>query len=118
MPETALTATDLSGDTAKWSQTGFAVTMASIDNINGNSFAAVSDGVVIVHNPTAGALTFEMTSQPLGTTGRSGDVSQSLAAGEIRAFRVTKDGWQDGDGNVLIPTGVSASLEVGVLKLR
>lgn len=120
MPETSLTANiaDASAESFKWSDTGVAVTMAAIDNANGNLFAAANDALVIVHNPTGGALTFEMTSQPLTTTGRSGDVSQSLAAGEIRVFRVTKEGWQDADGNVLIPTGVSASLEIGIVKLR
>lgn len=114
MAETALTRTTAAG---KWSATGVAMTMTAIDNTNGNSFTSAQDQIVLVHNPTGGPLTFGMTSQPLRGTGRSGDVSQSIAAGEIRAFRVTQDGWEDSNGNILIPTGISASLKVGILTL-
>lgn len=113
MAETALTKTTLTG---KWSDTGVAVTMAAVDNVNGNSFAAAVDAMVIVHNTAGVAKTFQLTSQPLSPSNRSGDVSQSLAAGEIRVFRVTKDGWQDANGNVLLPTGLDAALEVGIVE--
>lgn len=114
MAETELTRTTAAN---KWSAAGVAMTMTAIDNTNGNKFTSAIDQVVLVQNPTAGALTFQMTSQPLRASGRSGNVSQSIAAGEIRAFRVTQDGWEDANGNVLIPSGVSASLKVGILTL-
>lgn len=118
MPETALAITDASAASFKWSDTGSVVTMAPLDNANGNSIAISTDLLLIVHNPTGGALDFELTSQPHSEIGRSGDVEQSIAAGEIRVFRLTRDGWANDDGLVLIPSGLSASLEVGVVKLR
>lgn len=118
MSETALT--PLTAPT-KWSQTGSAVTMAAVDNTNGNKFAAASDQLVIVQNSSGGSLTFQMTSQAITGSGpgagRTGNVSQSMAAGEIRVFRVTKNGWMDSNGNVLIPSGLNTSLKVGVVTL-
>jgi hypothetical protein len=96
--------------------------MTAVDNANGNKFEASTDILLIVHNPTGGALTFNMTSQAISGggagTGRTGNVSQSIAAGEIRVFRLTKNGWEDSSGNVLIPSGVSASLKVGIVVLQ
>lgn len=114
MAETTLTKSTAA---SKWSSAGVAVTMTAVDNTNGNKWAADTDAVVIVQNTSGGALTFQMTSQPLQTSGRTGNVSQSLAASEIRAFRVTKDGWQDANGNILLPSGLNTSLKVGILTL-
>lgn len=118
MAETALTSTTAPG---KWSTTGTAVTMAAVDNSNGNKFTAVNDALVIVQNSSGGSLTFQMTSSAITGSqpgsGRTGNVSQSMAAGEIRVFRVTKNGWQDGNGYVLLPTGLNTSLKVGVVVL-
>ena len=98
-----------------------AMTMTAVDNVNGNKFTSANDAVVVVHNTSGGPLSFEMTSQPIAGTGvgsgRTGHVDQSLAAGEIRAFRVTKNGWEDGNSEVLIPTGLDAALKVGILVL-
>lgn len=106
----------------QWSAEGVAVTMTAVDAVNGNKFPALSDAIVLVRNTSGGALSFEMTSQPTPGTGvgagRTGHVNKSLAAGEIRAFRVTKSGWEDATGNVLLPVGMNAALEVGVIKLR
>lgn len=114
MAETALTPVAALG---QWSQTGVAVTMAAVDNTNGNKFLSKTDQIVLVQNTSGGALTYGMTSQPLGVSARIGNVSQSLAAGEIRAFRVTSEGWTDANGYTLIPTGLNASLKVGIINL-
>lgn len=116
MAETVLTVIDAQG---QWSQTGAAVTMTALDNANGNKFLGANLAIVLVHNTSGGALTFQMTSQPENSTGRLGHVSQSLAAGEIRAFQVTKSGWVNpADGYVYLPSGQNAALKVGILKLR
>mgnify|MGYP007071588283 CR=1 FL=1 len=114
MAETALTPVTALGH---YSQVGVAVTMTAVDNTNGNKFVAGVNQIVLVQNTSGGALTFQMTSQPVPPTNRLGSVSQSLAAGEIRAFRVTESGWEDTNGNVLIPTGLNTSLKVGIINL-
>lgn len=119
MAETALPTTTAGN---KWSQTGVAMTMTALDNANGNKFTAASLCVVIVRNSSGGALSFQITSQPTpgvgAGAGRVGHINQSLAAGEIRAFQLTKSGWQDSNGEVLLPSGQSASLLVGILILE
>jgi len=117
MAETALTKTTAPD---AWSMTGAALTVTAVDNANGNSFVAASDQLVIVRNPTGGALTFTITSQPIvgGVgTGRTGNATFSIPAGDTRIFRVKKNGWANAAGLVLIPTGLSASLLVGVVDL-
>jgi hypothetical protein len=87
------------------------------DAVNGNYFVAdqfsynsAAPGIVplgsiggdylLVWNPTGGALTFTLTSQPVN--GRSGDItSYSVGAGVISAFKFSNlAGWQDGSNNV------------------
>lgn len=114
MPETALAKVNAP---TFWSTTGQVVTMSTLDNVNGNSIVSEADALLIVQNPTGGALTFTVTSQPISSSGRSQNISQSIAAGEIRIFRLTKDGWENASGLILTPTGLSASLKCGVVKL-
>lgn len=114
MAETALTVTS---EPAQYSQVGIAVVMASVDVANGNKFAASRDMLLLVQNTDSGAHTFGVTSQGLAGSGRKGDVSQSLAAGEIRVFRMTSDGWADGNGNVLIPASLDSHFKLGVINL-
>lgn len=118
MAETLLTSTTAP---LKWSTTGAAVTMTALDNSNGNKFAAVTDALLIVQNTSGGALTMTVTSQPITGSGpgagRSQNISQSLAASEIRVFRLTQNGWASG-GYVLTPTGLNASLKAGIVVLQ
>lgn len=114
MAETALTVVDAPG---KWSATGLALAFAAVDAVNGNKIAAPADCLVVVRNTAGVAKTVTITGQPLAQTGRSGDASASLAAGEVRIFRLAQDGWTDANGNVLLPTGLDAALEVAVVKL-
>jgi hypothetical protein len=69
---------------------------------------------LIVHNPTAGALTITFTSQPLN--GRSGDItSYSVGAGVHSAFKYSQlQGWVDANGNVNFTA--QAGLVVAVLR--
>lgn len=112
MAETAISVTT---PPSRWSSTGSALTMTAVDNTNGNKFLASSSQILLVQNTSGGSLTFQLTSQPDSRTGRSGNVSQSLAAGEIRIFRLTEDGWANDSGYVLIPSGLNASLKVCII---
>jgi hypothetical protein len=112
--ETELTVTTSGG---LWSETGVIVTMEPLDNVNGNKFIVQNNTFAIVLNSDAISQTVQFTSQPHPETGRSGDVNQQLAAGEIRFFRFTKPGWADSSGYVLMPSGQNANLQVGIVKL-
>lgn len=112
MAETAITVTS---PPSQWSATGSALTMTALDNANGNKFLASRSQHIIVQNTSGGALTFAMTSQADSRTGRTGSVSQSLAAAELRIFRITDDGWAYTDGYVYLPSGQSASLKVCII---
>ena len=114
MAETALTITTPGN---QWSTEGAAVTMDALDNANGNKFAAKRLALVIAHNTDASPHFVQITSQPLANTGRTGSVNEELAAGEIRAFLVTRDGWANAADEVLLPTGQSATIEVGIVDL-
>lgn len=114
MSATVLTPVDALG---KWSQVGVALTMTALDNANGNQFVSPLDGYVVVQNTDSGSHNFQMTSQPLSSTGRTGDVNQSVAAAAIRMFRIARDGWADANGNVQLPSGQSAFLKVGILRV-
>ena len=113
MPEVALTVTPAPD---KWSLTGTALTIAAVDNTSGNKFAAAADMLIVVQNTDSGAHSIQFTSQPILPSGRLGSISQSLAAGEIRVFRMTSNGWANA-GFVFLPTGQSAYLKVGIVKL-
>lgn len=115
MAETALTVTT---EPAQYAQAGVAVTMTAVDNANGNKWPASRDQLAIVQNTDSGSHTVTITSQPLAGTGRLGDDSHSLAAGEIRIFHLTTDGWADVNGNVLMPSGQDTHLKVGIVNLQ
>ena len=115
MPATTLTKT-VAPD--KWSQTGSAVTMAAGDVANGNDFAQDRDVLLIAHN-TDGATAYyvTITSQADPRYGRTGDVTQQdLAAGEVRVFRLTGEGWADSNGKINV-TVENAAIELGVVVL-
>lgn len=97
----------------------------AVDAVNGNYFVAdplllnlaqgsVGGDVLLVDNPTAGALTITFTSQPLN--GRSGDIaSYSVGAGVTSAFKYSQlVGWADVSGNVYFLA--QAGLTVAILQ--
>jgi len=100
-----------------WSQTGAEVAMESLDNTNGNKFIVDNNTFVIVQNTDAGSQSIQFTSQPDAETGRTGNINQLLAAGEIRVFRFTRRGWADSTSYVLMPSGQSVNIKAGVIRL-
>jgi hypothetical protein len=101
------------------------IAFVAVDAANGNYFqgdgnpvsvrpeGTIGGDVLLVSNPTGGALTITFTSQPLN--GRSGDITiYSVGAGVTSAFKYSNlVGWADGMGKVFF-TG-QAGLLVAVL---
>jgi|SRR5271157_2975970 len=101
------------------------LTFTAVDAVNGNYFTAdqvgltvqqgsIGGDVLLVTNPTAGALTITFTSQPLN--GRSGDIaSYSVGAGVTSAFKYSQlQGWADATNSVFFTA--QAGLLVAVTK--
>lgn len=114
MATTALAVQTLPGN---YSTTGLVATMPAADNSNGNHFPFSGDQMIVVcWNSGASPYTVTITSQAAPISGRLGDVSAvSLAADEIRIFRLSRAGWVNSAGNVLISAS-NAAVKIGVFK--
>jgi hypothetical protein len=114
MTATTLTKTVAPG---KWSTSGVVATMEVADTANDNDFAQDRDILLIVHNTGGSAYTVTITSEADPKYGRTGDVSaQSLAAGEIRLFRLTGQGWADSNGKINVSAS-NVAVKFGVIVL-
>jgi hypothetical protein len=118
MPTTALT---VQLGKSYWQTTGLAPNFQAMDAANGNHVesADMSDDMLIVaRNTGAGARTITITSTPLSSFARTGDVAaESLAAGAIKIYRVKRDGWAQTDGKLLL-SGSHAEMTVAVINLE
>lgn len=98
---------------------------SAVDAVNGNFFVAdqissnlpggtIGGDILLVNNPTVGALTITFTSQPLN--GRSGDITAySVGAGVTSAFKYSQlVGWADVSNSVFFTA--QAGLLVAALK--
>jgi hypothetical protein len=97
----------------------------AVDAVNGNYFVAdqvqpafngtLGGDIILVFNPTGGALTISFTSQP-DAAGRKGDITTySVGAGVISALKLSQlVGWED-VSNFVYFLG-AAGLTVAVLK--
>lgn len=101
------------------------IVFTAVDAVNGNFFTAngiasdlpsgtIGGDILLVLNPTLGALNITFTSQPLN--GRSGDITTySVGAGVHSAFKYSKlVGWADVNSNVFFTA--DAGLTVAVLQ--
>lgn len=113
----AETSISLQTGPTEYSQTGLAVTMTAADVGNGNVFTFAGSRVLIIAQNTGGSsYTVTITSQADPVTGRTGHVSaQSLAAGEIRVFRIPSTGWADTSSKVYISASNTA-VKFGLVK--
>ena len=113
-------ATNINKQTAPgfWSTTGLVLTETAIDTGNGNETGSGSDILLLARNTHAtNAYTFTITSQPDPVYGRSGNVNAvSLAAGELRLFRLTGPGWADANGKINF-TAQNAAVKVSLVQL-
>lgn len=99
----------------RWSTTGTAVTMTA-GSVVADDWPADRDQLIIAYNSGASPYYVTITSQA-DKYGRTGHVTQqSLAAGEIRIFRLTNDGWADSSGNVNVVVE-NASVKWGIVVL-
>lgn len=102
---------------SQWSQTGTALTMAAADTGNNNHIVAAGDCFLVAYNSGGQAYTVTITSVADPITGRTGNVSaQSLAAGEIRIFRLTNNGWANSSGQIVVSAN-NAAVKFGVIQL-
>jgi len=115
MPATTLTA--IAGP-SKWSTVGKIAVMSAADAVNGNDVLATNDMLVVAQNTGGSAYTVTITSKPLAGFDRQGDVSAvSLAAGEIRLFRLTKNGWMDSTSKKIAFSANNSAVKFSVVDL-
>lgn len=113
MAATTLTAQTIPG---AYSTTGLVVTQHDADAADGNDVAGDDSLFILVRNSGASSRTFTITSQPDPITGRTGDIDVTIAAGELRMFRVQKSGWADPTTGKIDFAGAHAELKISVLK--
>ena len=77
------------------------VTMAALDNTNGNAVSMNGDEVLLLHNPTGGSINITIGSAPLN--GRTLDKTGAVAAGAYaRVGPLPLPGWKQTDGKLYI----------------
>jgi hypothetical protein len=115
MSQTALAVTQLKTNTVVVNAGDLKVTLATGDNVNGNSFPLTGREILIISNPDVSAhtVTIQSVADHLGRT--SDITAYSIPAGEIHAINLnTLEGWQNG-GNLNL-TCNSALLKFGVIR--
>ncbi len=92
-------------------------TAAGTAFIDGAGFTLTGRELILVRNPTAGALTATISSVP-DRRKRSGTITAySVGAGEIAAFGPhLPEGWQQADGQLFLSAS-AAGLEFAILRL-
>lgn len=92
-------------------------TAAGADFADGASFAMTGREILLVRNPTGGALTVSIDSVA-DSRRRTGDVTAySIGAGEIAAFWINRtEGWRQSDGTLHFE-GSATGLEFAVIRL-
>ena len=98
--------------------TGAVPTLTAADVANGNKFTTSNDVLLIIQNSGASTRTVTITSQPLTDFARTGDVTAlSIAAGQIRCFRLTKNGWANSSNEIALSAN-HADIKFGILDLK
>lgn len=110
MPPTTITAQSVPG---AFSATGLIVTETAADVANGNDVLAADSLILAVRNAGASGQLFVITSVADSVTGRTGDISVTIAAGELRQFRLQRAGWANSSGKIVF-TGAHADLKLSV----
>lgn len=113
MPPTTIVAQSVPG---AYSATGLIVTETAADPVNGNDVLATDNLILTVRNAGASGRLFVITSVADSVTGRTGDISVTIAAGELRQFRLQRAGWANGS-NKIVFTGAHADLKLSVLNV-
>jgi hypothetical protein len=114
MPATPVTAKTMPG---VYSTTGEVLTETACDPTNGNEVTGTDNMVLLVRNAGATPRLFEITSEPDPVTGRTGDASATIAAGELRVFRLQKQGWANASTGKIAFEGAHADLKVSIINI-
>lgn len=119
MARTALTAATPKGPYPGTVNAGdLNIAMENVDNANGNVWVGNSRDLLVIQNPTAGAITFTLTSVN-DERNRKGDISAySLGAGLFAYFWFgSLVGWaQDAQGSLYLDAG-GAGLKCKVIRI-
>lgn len=75
----------------------------TLDNTNGNVWVGTGRDLLVIQNPTAGAITVTLTSAPDATKRKSDITTYSLGIGEFMTFWYGNlVGWDQGGGQVYV----------------
>ena len=117
MAQTALTPIQLKQNNYAVVAGDLATTFTAADTVNGNSFAATGNEILLIQNTDAAAHTFTVSSvaDSLGRTDTS-LANYSVAANTIAAIQIsTLAGWIQSNGNINL-TSSSNLLKFAVLR--
>jgi len=113
MPATTIAAQTLPG---AYSTTGLVVTETAADAANANDVVGADSMFLLVRNAGASGRAFTITSVADPITGRLGNASVTIAAGELRVFRLQKAGWANTSTGKIDFSGAHADLKFSLLK--
>lgn len=118
MPTTRVAITPVTQNKS-WDTTLDEITFTAVDVALGNYCVFTGKEFLIVYNSGAiDAHTITVTSVASGITGRTGNVSQSIAAGKYYITQIFPcEGWQQSD-TYLYFSGDHAELKVAVIKTQ
>jgi hypothetical protein len=93
-------------------------TFAASDNVNGNSFPASGNDLLVVQNTNAGAQTFTVRSAP-DPQGRSIDIATyQVGIGLFSVFKLSQQvGWVQPDGNIYLDSS-NANIKFAIFKMN
>ena len=114
MPRTLRTGADF---VAPYATSGGVVAFVAMDATNGDEVAMTGADILLVRNPTGGALTLTVNSEGIPpAAARLGNYSQSIAAGALVALDLPMLGWADAATGRLELTASAAGLEMAMLR--
>ncbi|WP_447978080.1 hypothetical protein [Candidatus Nitrospira bockiana] len=119
MPRTALTPATPKGPYPGTVNAGdLNIALENVDNANGNVFVGNGRDLLLIQNPTAGAITFTLTSSNDPQNRKSDITNYSLGAGLFAFFWFGSIiGWaQDAAGSIYLDAG-GAGLKCKVLRI-
>lgn len=94
---------------------GVSLVFGAVD-VAGNRFRSSGKDLLLVRNPTGGALNFTLTSVASPPQNRLGHITNdSIAAGALHQYYLTGPGWADGNG--MINCTPTAGLTIAVIRL-
>ena len=120
MAETLIATQAMQAPFADVAAGGIDFVFSAADNVNGNYFVCTGREILLMNNPSGGALTVTVTSAD-DAFNRSEDITDySLAAGDFAYFTgglTTQRGWMASGTRNIIVTASSADVDFAVLQL-